>query len=168
MGLQRGNRGARGRRQLDPVGAVETFLGDLVEALPDTEGQDRVGLGSRFGATGFGFGLARGRREHRRFATGCRCDRGCYDDGVADFDVADFDTSLFGIVALHVVAIARLHDLDPVSDPGLVQSLPGSRHYDAAAGGQRFILSTPVAEAGESPPAIRVVQNWYEEFRDRN
>ncbi len=53
------------------------------------------------------------------------------------------------------------------SDPGLVQLLPGERQYDVAAGGQRFIVSTPVVEAGESPPAIRVVQNWYEEFRDR-
>ena len=37
--------------------------------------------------------------------------------------------------------------------------------YDVSGDGQRFILMEP---AGESEPvAIQVVQNWYEEFRDR-
>jgi dipeptidyl aminopeptidase/acylaminoacyl peptidase len=53
------------------------------------------------------------------------------------------------------------------SDPGLVQQFPGARQYDVAAGGQRFIVATPYAAAGESPAAIRVVQNWYEQFRGR-
>ena len=37
--------------------------------------------------------------------------------------------------------------------------------YDVSADGRRFILTEPVGEAPE--PSIRVVQNWYEEFRDR-
>ena len=38
-------------------------------------------------------------------------------------------------------------------------------NYDVAPDGQRFILLE--AEAGESDVKLRVVQNWYEEFRDR-
>ena len=53
------------------------------------------------------------------------------------------------------------------SEPGLPPLLPGGRHYDVAADGQRFIVVTPYAAAGESPAAIRVVQNWYEQFRGR-
>ena len=37
--------------------------------------------------------------------------------------------------------------------------------YDVFADGQRFVMSEPI---GEPPPAtIRVVENWFEEFRDR-
>ncbi len=39
-----------------------------------------------------------------------------------------------------------------------------SHSYDVSADGQRFVLPAPV-EGGE-PAKIRVVQNWYEEFRD--
>ena len=41
--------------------------------------------------------------------------------------------------------------------------------YDVSADGQRFLTITPVGDAnGEAPPPkIRIVQNWYEEFRDR-
>ena len=39
--------------------------------------------------------------------------------------------------------------------------------YDISADGQRFILAEPVGEGTEAPaPSIRVVENWYEEFRD--
>ena len=38
--------------------------------------------------------------------------------------------------------------------------------YDVSPDGQRFVLREPVAE-GDSPPAIHVVQNWYEAFRER-
>ena len=38
-------------------------------------------------------------------------------------------------------------------------------HYDVSADGKRFLIAEPVGEAEE--PQIRVVQNWYEEFRDR-
>ncbi len=41
--------------------------------------------------------------------------------------------------------------------------------YDVSADGQRFIMVAPVEDDDEdaAPPKIRVVQNWYEEFRDR-
>ena len=39
--------------------------------------------------------------------------------------------------------------------------------YDVSPDGQRFVLREPVVERG-SQPAIRVVQNWFEEFRDRD
>ena len=40
--------------------------------------------------------------------------------------------------------------------------------FDVAADGRRFVMTTPVGDGDEaSPPRIRVVQNWYEEFRDR-
>jgi hypothetical protein len=46
----------------------------------------------------------------------------------------------------------------------------GSRfpRYDVSPNGERFILSEPVGLASNGAgPLIRVVQNWYEEFRDR-
>ena len=40
--------------------------------------------------------------------------------------------------------------------------------YDISADGQRFILVEPVGEGVDAPePSIRVVMNWFEEFRDR-
>ncbi len=41
--------------------------------------------------------------------------------------------------------------------------------YDVSADGQRFIMTMPVGDGDEeaAPPSIRIVQNWYEEFRDR-
>ena len=39
--------------------------------------------------------------------------------------------------------------------------------YDVSADGQRFLAVAPVESADALPPEIRVVQNWYEEFRDR-
>ena len=39
--------------------------------------------------------------------------------------------------------------------------------YDASADGQRFLMVTPVADGTAVPPKIRIVENWYEEFRDR-
>ncbi len=40
--------------------------------------------------------------------------------------------------------------------------------YDVSADGQRFIVAEPVEEGADAPAqSIRVVQNWYEEFRDR-
>jgi serine/threonine-protein kinase len=41
--------------------------------------------------------------------------------------------------------------------------------YDVSADGQRFLTITPVGDADEeaTPHKIRVVENWYEEFRDR-
>ena len=39
--------------------------------------------------------------------------------------------------------------------------------YDVSADGQRFVLVGEVEGESRQPPTIRVVQNWYEEFRDR-
>ncbi len=39
--------------------------------------------------------------------------------------------------------------------------------YDVSADGQRFLTVAPVEGADASQPKIRVVLNWYEEFRDR-
>ena len=46
--------------------------------------------------------------------------------------------------------------------PGLASIWP-HWEYDVSADGQRFV----VRELGQEPPVIRVVQNWHEEFRDR-
>ena len=51
--------------------------------------------------------------------------------------------------------------------PGL---RPGNNYppYDISADGQRFVLAEPAGAGAEAPgPSIRVVMNWYEEFRDR-
>ena len=52
--------------------------------------------------------------------------------------------------------------------PGLRNSF-NIPNYDVSLDGQTFILAKPVGYDGTeaSPPSIRVVQNWYEEFRDR-
>ena len=40
--------------------------------------------------------------------------------------------------------------------------------YDVSADGQRFILAEVVGEAADAPePSIRVVQNWFAQFRGR-
>ncbi len=39
--------------------------------------------------------------------------------------------------------------------------------YDVSADGQRFVLVEPVGAEEFGEPSIRIVQNWYEEFRDR-
>ncbi len=51
--------------------------------------------------------------------------------------------------------------------PGL---RPGNNYapYDISADGQRFILAEPAEEGADAPePSIRVVMNWYEQFRTR-
>ena len=53
------------------------------------------------------------------------------------------------------------------ADSGLVQPFPGTRMYDVGVDGRRFLVVTPVEDTRGSPPVIRVVQNWYEEFRGR-
>ena len=41
------------------------------------------------------------------------------------------------------------------------------QQYDVSADGRRFVLREAVEGASGKPPAIRVVMNWYEEFRGR-
>jgi Tol biopolymer transport system component len=52
--------------------------------------------------------------------------------------------------------------------PLLASTSAGYGGYDVSADGQRFVTIAPVEAEGEetAPPAIRVVQNWYEEFRN--
>ncbi len=54
--------------------------------------------------------------------------------------------------------------------PGLGGGGGGSSTYDVSADGQRFVVVEDVeSEEGEEakPPAIHVVENWFEEFKDR-
>ena len=54
------------------------------------------------------------------------------------------------------------------SSEGLVSQTGGELNYDVTPDGERFVLAEPVAEEGDFPePKIRVVLNWYAEFRDR-
>ncbi len=50
--------------------------------------------------------------------------------------------------------------------PGINLSGGGRGGYDVSDDGQRFVTVAPVDE-DEAAPKIRIVENWYEEFRDR-
>ncbi len=51
--------------------------------------------------------------------------------------------------------------------PGLRPGI-NNAPYDVSADGERFLLVEPITDTGEvSKPAIRVVQNWFEQFRER-
>jgi hypothetical protein len=52
--------------------------------------------------------------------------------------------------------------------PGLTRGSDRSS-YDVSLDGRKFLLATPVGydPTQASQRAVRVVQNWYEEFRDR-
>ena len=45
--------------------------------------------------------------------------------------------------------------------------LPRFPEYGVSADGQRFVMVETLETGEEKPLSIRVVQNWYEEFRDR-
>ncbi len=56
------------------------------------------------------------------------------------------------------------------ASPDLALATGAGRSYDVSADGQRFVMTAPAQEGdgGEvAPPSIRIVENWYEEFRDR-
>ena len=53
------------------------------------------------------------------------------------------------------------------SAAGLVWRPNNFLPYDVTPEGDKFVLAETVEGAAESQPAIRVVQNWYEQFRDR-
>ena len=42
-----------------------------------------------------------------------------------------------------------------------------SPQYDVSADGQRFLTTTPAEDENAPKPSIRVVQNWFAEFKDR-
>ncbi len=59
-----------------------------------------------------------------------------------------------------------------VGVPGTLFSTPSlggfTGNYDVTPDGNRFVLVEPVTDEGDvSEPRIRVVENWYEKFRDR-
>jgi len=54
------------------------------------------------------------------------------------------------------------------SAPGLAWQGSNFLGYDVTADGEKFVLRETVESDTESRPAIRVVENWYEEFRDRD
>ena len=43
----------------------------------------------------------------------------------------------------------------------------GRPGYDVSSDGRRFVVAETLEPEGEEPPRIHIVQNWYEEFRDR-
>ena len=49
----------------------------------------------------------------------------------------------------------------------LLTSLWPFARYDVSGDGQRFVLPVPVDEEVEDAVSIHIIQNWYEEFRDR-
>ena len=56
------------------------------------------------------------------------------------------------------------------ASPDLALATGGGRSYDVSADGQRFVMGASVQEGDDgeaAPTSIRIVQNWYEEFRDR-
>ena len=53
------------------------------------------------------------------------------------------------------------------SDSTLSVTSPDRREYDVSADGQRFVLVEPVEDDEAKPPAIHIVENWFEEFRGR-
>jgi len=53
------------------------------------------------------------------------------------------------------------------SAPGLAWQGNNFLGYDVTPEGDKFVLKETVETDTESQPVIRVVENWYEEFRDR-
>ena len=54
------------------------------------------------------------------------------------------------------------------SDVGLHRSTIASfRYFEPAPDGSRFLVVTPAEDTDAEPPRIEIVQNWYEEFRER-
>ena len=52
------------------------------------------------------------------------------------------------------------------SDPNLYNASSRAVNYDVSPDG-RFVMTEPADTENQEQPKIRVVQNWYEEFRDR-
>ncbi len=56
------------------------------------------------------------------------------------------------------------------ASPNLARGVIGGHSYDVSADGQRFVMTAAAQEGDDAkaaPPSIRIVENWYEEFRDR-
>ncbi len=68
------------------------------------------------------------------------------------------------------VAVSTEADLAVGAATRLFQFLPSTQtwpNYDISPDGERFIVTGVQSEDSGELPKIRVVENWYEEFRDR-
>ncbi len=67
------------------------------------------------------------------------------------------------------VSVSTGQDLTLGQPQALFEStdLSGLAGYDVSRDGQRFLTISPVEDSISAPPKVRIVQNWYEEFRDR-
>jgi len=83
-------------------------------------------------------------------------------------------TELYYVDGLALMAVSVT--LEPVLTLGHPQRLFESQDlfnrvvsltYDVSADGQRFLTIAPFPDEDAPAPTIRVVENWYEEFRDR-
>jgi len=66
-------------------------------------------------------------------------------------------------VSLMVVPVSVSPSFSP-REPTRLFNKDGNGGYDVSPDGQQFIIARPVADSPR--PSIRVVQNWFEEFRD--
>ena len=92
---------------------------------------------------------------------------------------SSFDSPLYGLVslrrshtALMAVSVSTGEGFTQGQPQALLESpnlLVGGGAYDVSADGQRFVTIAPVEDDDQKAeaPSIRVVENWAEEFRDR-
>ncbi len=68
----------------------------------------------------------------------------------------------------HLVEHAALGQPQRLFETPDFTAVGGQGEYDVSADGQRFLTVAPADDAAAAePPTVRVVQNWYEEFRNR-
>ena len=79
------------------------------------------------------------------------------------------DTNLKRPVALKFLAAHLLGDEEVKArfESDDLQVSGPAPNYDVSADGQRFVTIAPTEGETDQPPAIRVVQNWYTEFKDQ-
>jgi Tol biopolymer transport system component len=86
-------------------------------------------------------------------------------DGKELFYVRDTTLMSVSIATGEGVTLGQQQELFQSDDLRVIIASPV---YDVSADGQRFLTVAPVEQGAESaPPLIRIVMNWYEEFRDR-
>ena len=60
-------------------------------------------------------------------------------------------------------------DVTPLfSSPALVEGRTTRQQYDVSRDGNRFLLVERVRGGAGQTRAVHIVENWYEEFRDRD
>jgi Tol biopolymer transport system component len=86
-------------------------------------------------------------------------------DGKELFYVRDTTLMSVSVATGQGVTLGQPHELFQSIDLQAQIVMPV---FDISADGQRFLTVAPVEQRAEAaPPTIRIVQNWYEEFRDR-